>query len=78
MGSVRYDGHEKFKKIWGIELMVYNLYLINIDPNKRKPAGGSFDSSSKTMRFFSAAWNKCMPLSLTRYIGPIVRKQLAR
>ncbi|MCD6162701.1 MAG: GNAT family N-acetyltransferase [candidate division Zixibacteria bacterium] len=78
MGSVRYDGQEKFKKKWGIELMDYNHYLINIDPNKKMPSGSSFDSSSKTMRLFSTAWNKCIPLPLTRYIGPIVRKQLAR
>jgi len=77
-GSVRYEGQKIFKEKWGAELVDYNHYLLIADPQKGKPIGGHFDSSSKTMSFFSTAWNKCVPLSMTKYLGPIIRKQLGR
>lgn len=78
MGSVRYEGQMKFKNKWGVELKEFNYYLLKIDPRYGKSSGDLFESSSKSMRFLSAVWSKCVPLSLTRYIGPLVRRQLAR
>ncbi len=77
-GSIRYDGQKIFKEKWGAELVDYNHYLLNADPKNDRPSHGPIDSSSNTMKFFSTAWNKTVPLSMTRYLGPIIRRQLGR
>lgn len=78
LGSVRYEGQRRYKKKWGAELKEYAHYLLITDSGKRKLKFKTFDSSSKSMGFFSSVWRKFVPLKVSKFLGPMVRKQLAR
>jgi hypothetical protein len=78
MGSVRYEGQRRYKQKWGAELERYSHYAFAPGLDKRKMNSKNFDSSSKTMAFFSSAWHRFMPLRLSEFLGPVIRKQLAR
>jgi hypothetical protein len=78
LGSVRYEGQRRYKEKWGAEFQKYSHYVFGRDFNIKKMKPKTFDSSSKSMAFLSSVWHKFVPLKATKFLGPIVRKQLAR
>jgi hypothetical protein len=78
LGSVRYEGQRRYKEKWGAEFQEYAHYVFapNIDTKKIKSK--TFDSSSRTMVFFSSLWQKFVPLGVSKFLGPMVRKHLTR
>jgi hypothetical protein len=78
LGSVRYQGQRRYKEKWGAQFQKYAHYVFapNLDTKKKKSK--TFDSSSKSMVFFSSVWRKFIPLKVSKFLGPMVRKQLAR
>jgi lipid II:glycine glycyltransferase (peptidoglycan interpeptide bridge formation enzyme) len=78
LGSVRYEGQRRYKEKWGAKLKEYAHYLLITDSGKRKVKFKTFDSSSKSMGFLSSVWHKFVPLKVSKFLGPKVRKQLAR
>ncbi len=78
LGSVRYEGQRRYKEKWGAEFQKYAHYVFAPDLDTKKMKSKTFDSSSKSMVFFSTVWQKFMPLEVSKFLGPMVRKQLAR
>jgi hypothetical protein len=78
LGSVRYEGQRRYKEKWGAEFQKYSHYAFAPGLKEEKKESKVFDSSSKSMVFFSSAWHRLVPLSLSKFLGPMVRKQLAR
>jgi hypothetical protein len=78
MGSVRYEGQRRYKEKWGAELQEYAHHVFAPNLNEKEMKSKTFDSSSRSMTFFSSAWRKLVPLTVSKSLGPMVRKQLAR
>ena len=78
MGSVRYEGQRRYKEKWGAEFQKYAHHVFAPGLDEKKMRSKAFDSSSKSMTFFSSAWRRFVPLKVSKLLGPIVRRQLAR
>jgi len=78
LGSVRYEGQRRYKEKWGAKFQKYAHYIFAPNLNEKKIKSKAFDSSSKSMVFFSSVWHKFVPLRASKFLGPMVRKQLAR
>ena len=78
LGSVRYEGQRRYKEKWGAEFEKYAHYVFAPNLSERKMKSKTFDSSSRSMAFFSSAWQRLVPLKLSGFLGPMVRKHLAR
>jgi hypothetical protein len=78
LGSVRYEGQRRYKEKWGAEFQKYCHYVFAPGLKEKKIKSKAFDSSSKSMVFLSSAWHRLVPLKLSKFLGPMVRKQLAR
>jgi hypothetical protein len=77
-GSIRYEGQLHYKKKWGCIINEHGYYFLRgVGPN-RAGEGATFDSSSKSMKRFSAIWSRAVPDPARRMIGPFLRKHLVR
>lgn len=77
-GSARYGGQIQFKKKWGVELHDYGFYLIAQTDAHAGLRSQTVQTSSKSMAAMSAIWRTTMPLSMTRLIGPSIRRYLTK
>ena len=73
-GSVRYEGQLKYKKKWGTDIYNTGYYFIAENNSKIK----TFSSSSENLMHLSKFWSNYMPISITKLIGPFIRKNLVR
>lgn len=72
-GPVRYEGASHWKKKWGAEFFGYSYFFL---PHNREYPKDVMMYSAKA-RFFASSWARLMPsLTLTKAIGPWIRKQL--
>lgn len=75
-GSVRYGGQEHFKKKWGCEFEDYKCYFWS--GSGASASARTFNTSGATMSFFSRLWATCVPITVSAYCGPVIRKHLMR
>lgn len=75
-GSVRYGGQMQYKKKWGCSFGEHAYYLLSSAP--RQSEARVLDSSGDSMKRLSTIWSRCVPDSVGRAIGPILRKHLVR
>lgn len=66
-GPMRYEGQANFKKKWGVEQIKYFIY------SSREES----ISNVNKFGFLSSFWKIFMPISLSKKIGPIIRKKFA-
>jgi hypothetical protein len=74
-GSVRYEGQRRFKKKWGVAFSPAAHWIAHLSGTRRV---ATFDSSSESLSLASRAWKAAVPLPATRWLGPLLRKQLLR
>jgi hypothetical protein len=77
-GSIRYEGQLRYKKKWGCTITDHAYYHLGGAESKDAASSQSFDSSSGTMKRFSDLWAKCVPETVGRVVGPVLRKNLVR
>jgi CelD/BcsL family acetyltransferase involved in cellulose biosynthesis len=77
-GSARYGGQIQFKKKWGVSLYDYGFYLIAPPDARSGLKSQTVQTSSKSMAAMSAIWRTAVPLSMTRLIGPSLRRYLTK
>jgi hypothetical protein len=75
-GSVRYEGQLRYKQKWGCTIRDHSYYLLSADGREGKTM--TFDSSSWLMKNLATVWSKYVPCSLSKAIGPVIRKYLVR
>lgn len=75
-GSVRYEGQMTYKRKWGCIFEEHKHYLMSARQSDVDTA--TFDSSSDSMARMSKIWARAVPLGVGAWIGPMIRKHLAR
>jgi lipid II:glycine glycyltransferase (peptidoglycan interpeptide bridge formation enzyme) len=75
-GSVRYDGQSTYKKKWGTAFADHCNYLLTAEARSARPM--MINSSSGAMKTLSRLWSTYVPERVGRFIGPLIRRQLAR
>lgn len=74
-GSVRYEGQRRFKKKWGASFVPAAHWVADLSGGR---ATATFDSSSESLSRASRIWKAVVPTPATRWLGPILRRQLLR
>lgn len=74
-GSVRYQGQSQFKEKWGCDMQDSGYYFLAADAAS---VHRSFDSSSRTMALAGRVWQRFVPPTLARIMGPLLRRHLVR
>jgi CelD/BcsL family acetyltransferase involved in cellulose biosynthesis len=77
-GSARYPGQIQFKKKWGVNLREYSCYCIGAPGSGATSRVQSVRTNSRSMVALSRAWRTAVPISLSRVLGPPVRKYLTK
>lgn len=74
-GSVRYEGQHHYKSKWAATFVPAAHWVAPLATHVKR---ATFDSSSGAMARASAVWKRTVPLGITAWLGPIVRRQLLR
>jgi CelD/BcsL family acetyltransferase involved in cellulose biosynthesis len=74
-GSVRYEGQRRFKKKWGVAFAPAAHWVAGLGAGTRAV---TFDSTSESLSRASRIWKATIPIPVTRWLGPVLRKQLLR
>jgi hypothetical protein len=77
-GSARYAGQIQFKKKWGVSLREYSYYCLGPPGSLLTSKIQSVKTDSRSMIALSRAWGICVPVSLTRVLGPPIRSYLTK
>jgi hypothetical protein len=77
-GSARYPGQIQFKKKWGVRLREYSCYSIAAPGSTALTRIQSVKTNSRSMAALSHAWRAVVPVSVSRVLGPPVRKYLTK
>ena len=77
-GSARYAGQIQFKKKWGVALYDYSYYLVGAPGSPATTRIQSVETDSRLMQGMAKIWSVAVPLRLTSWLGPPIRKQLTK
>lgn len=76
-GSARYAGQIQFKKKWGAQLSDYYVYLISSEKRSTDQLQ-LVNTSGNVMQTAAKIWSAAMPLAVSGYLGPHIRKYLTK
>jgi lipid II:glycine glycyltransferase (peptidoglycan interpeptide bridge formation enzyme) len=75
---IRYEGQQRYKEKWGVQLFDYSYYYLFSENAKKKDVTPIDPSSRRGIRLFSWLWRNCVPLGLTEPLGSPIRRRLGR
>lgn len=75
-GPVRYESQKRYKEKWGAKIQ--DNYIFYLFPENTQPKLPNLKTHSPGLKLLSLLWKHLIPLSITPYLGPIIRKRLGK